>query len=183
MDQNGSNSSNWDSLAKQAQDGDQKAYRQLLTEITPYIKGSIAGGLANPDWVDDITQNILISVHKSLATYSPSRPFKPWLYSIISFRKADYLRKYYNKRRNQHVPVEDATFSPELVTNPATSGEYKDIEKALEVLPDKQRKIIELMKIEGYTAKEVGEKLDMKESAVKVSAHRSMQKMKDILGQ
>ena len=38
-----------------------------------------------------------------------------------------------------------------------------------------------MMKVEGYTAKEVAQKMDMTESAVKVSVHRTMIKLKEIL--
>jgi DNA-directed RNA polymerase specialized sigma24 family protein len=39
-----------------------------------------------------------------------------------------------------------------------------------------------MMKIEGYTAKETAARLGMNESAVKVSAHRTMHKLKELLG-
>ena len=55
------------------------------------------------------------------------------------------------------------------------------IEEAMSSLPEKQRVIVELMKIEGYTAKEVAKKLDMSESAVKVSAHRTYKLLKEKL--
>ena len=38
------------------------------------------------------------------------------------------------------------------------------------------------MNVEGYTAKEVGAKLGMKESAVKVAAHRAYKKLRERLG-
>jgi RNA polymerase sigma-70 factor (ECF subfamily) len=172
----------WDELAAKAQTGDKKAYRKLLEDITPFIRKSLIGTLANADWVDDITQNILISVHKSLATYSPGRPFKPWLSAIINFRQKDYLRKHYSRRKDKHIPFEEEVLDKEYVTNPTHAGEYKDIKEALAALPDKQREIFELIKIQGFTAKEVAKKLDMNASAVKVSAHRTMTKLKSELG-
>lgn len=172
----------WDEWAAKAQQGDKKAYRKLLEDITPFIKRSLQGTTADASWVDDITQNILISVHKSLATYSPKRPFKPWLAAIISFRHKDYLRKHYSRRKNKHIPFEEETLAAEYVTNPDNAGEYKDIENALAALPEKQREIFELVKIHGYSAKEVAKKLGMTVSAVKVSAHRTMTKLKSELG-
>ena len=50
-------------------------------------------------------------------------------------------------------------------------------------LPEKQRKILLLMKGEGLTAAEVALKLNMSISAVKVSAHRSIKKLKDKWGE
>lgn len=172
----------WSQWAAEAQAGDQKAYHQLLKSITPYIQGSMNRSLANPDWVDDLTQNVLISIHKSLGTYSPDRPFKPWLGAIMNFRQKDFLRAYYSRRGDKSMPYEEEFLQSQHVTNPTHAGEYKDVEAALAELPDKQRKVFQLIKIEGYTAKEVAKRLNMTVSAVKVSAHRTTKKLKAKLG-
>lgn len=171
----------WGQWAVQAQEGDKRAYNQLLSDIAPFIRNFVVGSLANPDWADDIMQEVLVSVHKSLKTYSPERPFKPWLIAIINFRRTDFLRKHYNKRDNVKTSLDDADFLKNHVTNPDHAGEYKDIEKALDSLPEQQSKVFKMVKIEGYTAKEVANEMGMSVSAVKVSAHRTMKKIQDML--
>jgi RNA polymerase sigma-70 factor (ECF subfamily) len=171
----------WKELAARAQAGDKRAYNQLLRELTPFIRNSIVGGLANPDWADDITQDVLISVHKSLKSYSSDRPFKPWLRAIVNFRRTDFLRKHYNARHNKKTTLDNPDFQSSYVTNPAHAGEYKDIEQALSELPSKQRKVFEMVKLQGYSAKEVANEIGMSISAVKVSAHRAMKKLRDRL--
>jgi len=137
--------------------------------------------VVNPDWADDITQEVLISVHKSLKTFSGDRSFTPWLMAIINFRKTDFLRKHYSNRGDKQATMNDAEFLSSHVTNPTHAGEYKDIEAALETLPTKQRKVFEMMRIQGYTAQEVANEMNMSVSAVKVSAHRTAGKLKNIL--
>lgn len=171
----------WSEYAAKAQEGDKQAYNQLLKEIAPFIRNFILRSLANPEWADDIMQDVLISVHKALNTYSPERPFRPWLMAIINFRRTDYLRKHYNARENMQTTLDDFDFQRAHVTNPEHAGEYKDIETALETLSDKQRKVFEMIKIQGYSAKEVANEMGMSVSAVKVSAHRTMTKLKEIL--
>ena len=171
----------WKELAVKAQAGNQKAYAQLLTDITPYIKSRIAGSLANQDWIEDITQEILISVHKSLNTYSSERPFKPWLNAIIQFRRTDFLRKHYKTKETKERTQENIDIFEQSVTFQHSSGELKDIESAIGSLPEKQQKIFRMIKIEGYTAKEVAEEMEMTVSAVKVSAHRTTNKLKGML--
>ncbi|MGH1404892.1 MAG: sigma-70 family RNA polymerase sigma factor [Alphaproteobacteria bacterium] len=171
----------WSDLAIKAQQGDKRAYHRLLTEIAPFIRICISGKLANPDWVDEVVQDVLISVHKSLRTYAADRPFKPWLNAIIQFRKTDFLRKHYRGRKVREAGVQDAEVFNSYVTFSAHSGELKDIEAALDRLPEKQRQIFTLLKVEGYSIKEVAKKMDMTESAVKVSAHRTGLKLRDML--
>ena len=171
----------WKNLAIQAQAGDKQAYSKLLHDLLPYIKNVVRAGLSNPDWAEDIAQEVLISVHKSLYTYSPDRDFKPWLMAIINFRKTDFLRAYYkNKKAKESVLESDKVFDLN-VTNPQFSGELGDVNNVLQSLPRKQRRIFEMIKIEGYSAKEVANEMGMSESAVKVSAHRTLAKLKEKL--
>lgn len=172
----------WRELAREAQQGNAKSYAILLREIVPYIKSILTGSLANYDWVDDITQDVLISVHKSLGTYSPELPFRPWLRAIIQFRKTDFLRKHYKAKATMDNATQNVEIFGESVTNTAHAGELKDIEAALDTLPDKQRAIIERVKIQGHSIKDVAEEMGMTDSAVKVSVHRAITKLKDKLG-
>jgi len=174
-------SERWQVLMREAQDGNNASYRLLLTEIAPFIQRSLFKSLARKEQAEDITQEVLISVHKAMNTYDPARPFLPWLMAIVNFRRTDYLRSHYAARDNMLSPIEDLDLE-DNVTIDRHQGEYKDIEKALTELPHKQREVFDLVKMQGYTAKEVSAKTGMSVSAVKVSVHRSIQKLKEKLG-
>lgn len=171
----------WQKLMTEAQKGDQVAYRQLLSEIAPFIKRMIIRSLSKPDQADDIVQEVLLSIHKAMSTYDPVRPFMPWLMAIVNFRRTDYLRTHYAARDNLTSPLE-ALDTEDYVTFDGHQGEYKDIENAVKSLAPRQRHVFDLVKMKGYTAKEVAEKTGMSVSAVKVSVHRSIQKLKEKLG-
>ena len=168
----------WNAWAAAAQAGDKAAYTRLLRDTIPYIRTVVMPGLANADWADDIVQEVLISVHKSLKTYDPALPFKPWLTAVAKFRRTDFLRRHYSARGHRQSSLEDPAFLSQHVTDDAMAGEWKDMEAALARLPKKQRTVLELMKIQGLTAQEVANKTGMSVSAVKVSVHRSMHRLK-----
>ena len=105
-------------LAALAQSGDLKAYNQLLMLSVPYIRTVLHGSISDLDSIEDITQEVLISIHKALKTYSPDRKFKPWLYSIIQFRRTDYLRKYYSKKGNKMVDLDHTEFIENFLNDP-----------------------------------------------------------------
>jgi RNA polymerase sigma-70 factor (ECF subfamily) len=177
--QSGSDSQRWRSLIEKAQAGDKKAYNRLLKQLHPYIENVLRPGLSNPEWVNDITQDVLLSLHKSLHTYNPERPFKPWLMAIIHFRKSDFMRKHYASHDDRKVDFEEPAFFNRHVTSPVASGEFKDIEAALNMLPEQQRNVFQMMKIYGYSANEVATMTGMSTSAVKVSVHRSWKKIRN----
>lgn len=161
-----------------ANKGDEKSYHKLLVAITPLARSFVAHKISNTNQREDVVQEILISVHRARHTFEETRPFKPWLYAIFKYRTLDYLRTVY---RNKEDTVEDFIENNVLDTN---NNVTKDIEtnellnKALSNLNETQRRILILLKLQGFSAAEVALKMDMNVSAVKVSAHRAIQKIR-----
>lgn len=166
------NTDNFAALMQQALAGDQRAYADLLQETSRLLRPFLAKRISFTSEVDDLLQEILISIHKARHTYDGNRPYKPWVYAIARFRLQDHLRAHYSDRlRHADDLSEMEEFLHEDVTESAIS--YESISGEVEKLPEKQATILRLMHQEGYTAKEVAEKIGMKESAVKVAAHRA----------
>jgi RNA polymerase sigma-70 factor (ECF subfamily) len=61
-----------------AQDGDKTAYQALLTDIMPLLRAVVQRTWRNPQGVEDIVQDILLSLHAVRHTYDPTRPFVPY---------------------------------------------------------------------------------------------------------
>jgi len=159
-------------LMRQSLKGDQLAYAQLLQETSRFLRPFLAKRLSFTNQVDDLLQEILLSIHKARHTYDGNRPYKPWVYAIAKFRLQDYLRAYYSDQLHHADDLSEMeNYLHENVTESAIS--YESISGEVEKLPQKQATILQLMHQEGYTAKEVAEKLGMNESAVKVAAHRA----------
>lgn len=174
--------SHWNELAQLSQQGDKRAYNTLLSEVFSYVRNYLVGGLSNTDAAEDIAQDVLVSIHKSLHTYSPDMPFKPWMMAIVHFRRADWLRSHYAKKKNKQTDLEDLAFQKQHVTEAPLAGEWKDMEAAVERLPAKQKTIFKLVRIEGYSMEEAAEKMEMTVSAVKVSVHRTLKKLQGEVG-
>lgn len=158
-------------LLQKALLGDANSYQQFLTEISHYLRPFIGRRIPSAD-IEDVLQEILVSIHKARHTYDGKRSILPWITAIARYRVVDYLRNHYSKIQYAHDDISEMQdFLGEDVTEPSLLSEY--IAEEVEKLPAKQQSILYLMHTEGYTAKEVGIKLGMNESAVKVSAHRA----------
>ena len=159
--------------------GDSAAYAKFLNTITPMLRRMVSRKLSQSD-VEDVVQEILISIHKARHTYDGERPLMPWISSIASFRIADHLRKHYAQMRNLTCDIADYENILSDVTEDASDTE--SVEELLEDVPEKHKRILTLMHGEGYTAKEVGKRMGMNESAVKVVAHRAIKKIREKFG-
>jgi RNA polymerase sigma-70 factor (ECF subfamily) len=130
--------------------------------------------------VDDVLQEILISIHKARHTYDGQRPYKPWVYAIAKFRLQDHLRAHYADHLHGAEDLSELEETlPDEVTE--TGINFESISAEVEKLPEKQATILRLMHQEGYTAKEVAGKMGMNESAVKVAAHRAYKILRERL--
>jgi len=164
--------SDLETLMRQSLEGDKRAYAELLRETARLLRPFLAKRFSFESEVDDLLQEILISIHKARHTYDGNRPYNPWAYAIAKFRLQDYLRMHYADQLRHAVDISELENNlHEDVTESAIS--YESISGEVHKLPEKQAAILQLMHQDGYTAKEVAEKLGMTESAVKVSAHRA----------
>lgn len=173
---------NLEALMRKSLEGDKLAYAELLRETARLLRPYLAKRLSFESEVEDVLQEILISVHKARHTYDGLRPYKPWAYAIARFRLQDYLRQHYADQLRHAVDISGLeNILHENVTEPGIS--YESISGEIQKLPGKQAAILQLMHQDGYTAKEVAEKLGMNESAVKVAAHRAYKVLRQKLKQ
>jgi|CXWL01.1.fsa_nt_gi RNA polymerase sigma-70 factor (ECF subfamily) len=159
-------------LMHAAQAGDSVAYAELFRKITPLIKGFIYNRLGDKVDNEDLLQDILFAVHRSSHTYNTDRQFKAWMFAIADYKLKDYLRSLYRKATLTKVDFADVEH---ILTNDVTDTRSSSelLDEVLEVLPDKQQKIVRMMKIEGNSVEKVALAMNMSQSAVKVSAHRA----------
>ena len=171
---------NLETLMRQSLQGDRQAYAGLLRETARLLRPYLSQRLSFDSEVDDVLQEILISIHKARHTYDGDRPYKPWVYAIARYRLQDYLRKHYADQLHHAADIADLeNILHADVTETGIS--YESISGEVEKLPAKQAAILQLMHRDGYTAKETAEKLGMTESAVKVAAYRAYKVLREKL--
>lgn len=159
-------------LMQRSLGGDSQAYARLLQETARLLRPFLAKRLYSGNEVDDVLQEVLISIHKARHTYDGVRPYKPWVYAIAKFRLQDHLRAHYADRLHD---AEDLSELEEVLPDEAgePAFDYESIRAEVARLPEKQAAILQLMHQDGYTAREVAARTGMTESAVKVAAHRA----------
>ena len=165
-------------LMKAAQGGDTEAYVELMRELAPRLRQIVRrhrGFLGNED-IEDLVQDILLSVHAVRATYDPARPFMPWLLAITRNRLADGARRH--ARQGAHeVPAEDlaVTFSGESTnTHAEVYGDPEALKQAIQELPPGQRGAIEMLKLRDMSLKEAAAATGISVGALKVATFRAM---------
>lgn len=153
-----------------AQHGDRVSYETLLTRVAGLARAFVRKRAGDTSWCDDVVQESLLAVHRARHTYDPARPFAPWVYAIVQNRFIDALRV--QRRRLLRELQADATIEFGGRAPQERDALLRDVRRAVSGLPTNQRRVIELLKFEDLSVREVAARLGMTESNVKVTAHR-----------
>ena len=173
----------WRQLMRAAQDGDNAAYAALLSEILPVLRRTVFYKWPTAPDLEDVVQEILLSVHTVRHTYDPARPFMPWLMTIATRRMIDAARRRTARSANElTVDTMPETFSADAAKNEQEiSDDQGAIRRALSDLPEGQRQAVELMKLQGLTLQEASAVTGKSVASLKVSVHRALKAMRDVL--
>lgn len=165
-----------------AQDGDHAAYDTLLKTLATGLRRIVRRRrpfLQAAD-IEDIVQDILLSLHAVRSSYDPDRPFMPWLMAIVRNRMVDAARRYARRAENEVDGVEfPETFSP--IETKDTHGDLIDEEAvalAIEALPAGQRKAIQMLKVRGLSLREASAASGLSIAALKVAVHRAVHSLR-----
>lgn len=160
-------------LALMAQAGDRQAYAAMLTACRDWLMRYFRRKI-QPEQIEDLVQDTLLSLHRKLASYDPSRPFMPWMAAIARYRFVDHLRLAYRHSANTSIDDESAVMAVD--DEPAITARVS-LDKLFIALPDAQQTAIELVKIRGFSVQEASGKTGQSEALVKVNIHRGLKRL------
>jgi RNA polymerase sigma factor (sigma-70 family) len=173
-------------LMAAAQHGDASAYQALLRDCVPVIAASARRQGVSPDRVDDVVQEVLVTIHRARASYDPGRPFLPWLRAIAQRRAIDGLRRQGRQAgREVHDPIAYESHPQEM----AEADEMLDaqtraqtLRASIATLPPGQRQAVERLGLQGQTLEEAAAETGRSKVALKVNLHRAIKALRGKLG-
>ena len=135
--------------------------------------------LPHLDWVDDVVQETLISIHQDRHTYDPSRSFSSWMYAIARHRVVDFVRRQRRHAKQEQLVERSASeFAPVAVPD---GNLFERLHHALQRISGKQREVIQLLKWSDLSIREVSQYTGMSEASVKINAHRGYKNLRKLI--
>ena len=155
-------------------DGDAQAYRRFLQQLGIRLRSFYRRRLSGwPDDVEDLVQDTLLAIHNQRHTYRPDQPVTAWVHAIARYKTIDLLRAR-RVREALHDPLDDDAHALFDTSEVEATETRRDLDRLLATLPDRQRRPIEQVKLEGRSVAEVASATGMSESAVKIGIHRGL---------
>lgn len=176
-------------LVKKFLDGDHRAFGVIVDRFQKKIYSLAYQILKNHLDADEVVQETFVRVYKKRKELADVKYFTSFVLRVAANYSIDLLRK----QKGHSGMAEDSTSLPgdiqlKLSQKVATPlDEYrnkrimKEIRKALEQLPPKQRLTIILHDIEGYSKAEIARSLECPEATVRSNLHIARSKLKKIL--
>ena len=166
--------SEWSMLMRAAQEGDESAYRRLLSSMVHPLRMLATRGLARaglgPADIEDVVQETLLAIHLKRDTWDQGRPIGPWVLAIARHKLIDIVRR---RRGRIEVSIDDLTNTLEdgAAEQEATA---RQLDTLVGALSPRQRETVRLVSIEGQSIRTTASRLRISEGAVRVALHRGL---------
>lgn len=160
--------------------GDRSAYQKLLEEIADVMEAYLRRRFGDFDFVEECVQECLLSIHRSRASYDPSRAFRPWMFTIVRHKAIDFLRRKGARPRGTSDEVATADSAPSRIARGALEHRVQAAQ-VLRELDAVDRDALVMTKIEGYSLAEAAGRAGVSTTAMKSRVHRALGRARRIL--
>ena len=127
---------------------------------------------------EDVVQEVIWSIHSAIHSYDPTREFYPWFYAIVNARIIDEKRRLF--REGRKVDAFRLDVESREAEGPRNISLEEDLKAELDSLPEKQKTVLKLSKVYGFSMKEIAEEMGSSVGNVKVIAHRGLSSLKNV---
>jgi len=168
----------WSEWMACAQAGDQRVYERLLRECVPFIAMVARSKGVPADRVDDVVQDVLMTIHRARHTYDPGRPFTAWLRVIVQRRAIDVMRRTWRQNsREIYAPLLFESYADPGAQAPdglEKSGFSEQLAGAMASLSPGQRDALERLALQEQSLGEAAAATGRSKGALKVNLHRAI---------
>lgn len=155
-------------------------FEALYDEHASYVVRSLRRlGVAESDVLDE-AQNAFVALHRQLERFDSSRPLKPWIFGFCHHVAANYRRL----ARNSHVATDlpenlKSKDSPEREVDRKTARSIVLI--GLQELDEAQRSVFCMYELDGFTAPEIADVLEIPVASVYVQVKTARRRFRGAL--
>lgn len=175
-------------LVRRARDGDERAFRDLMTAYRGAFYGLARRYAGSHADADDVLQDAFVKVYQNLEALTQPEAFFRWARRIIVNTALDHLRSRRRSLRHEVSPPE--RMAEELadlrIEGPDRRVERSEffarLEAAIRSLPPRQREIVILHDVEGLSTEEVALHCGCPPATVRSNLFYGREKLRAILG-
>jgi len=177
-------------LIKKSQQGDQKAFEQLIIKYEKKVYTIAYRMMGNHEDASDLAQEAFIKVFRSIKSFRGEASFSTWIYHVVANVCRDQLRKQKVKVNSLDEPVayegerlekqlQDSGKSPEEKLEENELKAY--LQRLINQLPDEYRLVLVLREFMDFSYEEIAGELNITMGTVKSRLNRARTILKNKL--
>lgn len=163
-------------FVRRAQRGDETAFESLVQRHYRQIYRWALARTGDPDDADDVTQDVLVRLHRRLASFDARARFTTWLYQVTRRAAADLFRRRARRERlTRKLEHETALHEGrEEAADRADEKQAIDLVKVfLGELSHMQREVFDLVDLQGFKPSEVSRMLGLEPVTIRSHLFRA----------
>ena len=161
---------------QRAQSGDKAAFGELYSHYYKEMYRYALYSLGHEQDAQDIVAETVARAYAQITHLRDADAFPMWLFRILSNQIKRKKKSYIAQKK--HVSLEEAE---EVASDELLSESKLDLNKALDMIAKKDRDIVILSVVDGFTCYEIAEILKMNPATVRSRLSRSLKKLQQIL--
>lgn len=170
--------------------GKRNAYEKLLDQFQDLVYGKCLSFVPNKEDAEDIAQEVFVEIFNSIKKFKGNSKLSTWIYKITINKCLEFIRKKNTKKRfaflqsllGNEIAIDKTSYFTEF-KHPGILLENEELSKrlflAINMLPEDQKVVFTLNKIDGLSYKEVSEITNKSISSIEsllFRAKRNLQK-------
>jgi RNA polymerase sigma-70 factor (ECF subfamily) len=169
-----------------AQQGDRRAYAALLSAALPWLRlrARARWPQSNAADIEDIVQETLLALHRSLHLYEPPRPVAPFLFGIMKLRGADVRRQRHRHAAHETVLDDLPVTSSALTAYPQLEAtiDRATMRAAVRRLSPRDREVLDMLKLQEMSLHQASAASGLSVTALKVRTFRAIHRLRRVMG-
>ncbi|MBC7425622.1 MAG: RNA polymerase sigma factor [Bacteroidia bacterium] len=161
----------------------ERAFKQLLNQFKQQVYWQIRRIVISHDDADDLCQNVFIKVWQKLGEFREDSALSSWLYRIAHNESLSFLRSKKNLTSLDEVMDRGGDLSHLVDSGVNFDGDKIEakLQKALLLLPEKQRQTFNMRYYDDLKYEEISAILGTSVGALKANYHLAVKKIEESL--
>lgn len=153
-----------------------EAFEETVRKYSPRLYRHIRSMVLDHDDADDVLQDTFMKSWTALDQFKGEAKVSTWLYRIATNECLTFLA-----RKRSSVALDDTDVERTLQSDPYFDGDelQMQLQKAISMLPDKQRLVFNMKYYQQMKYEEMSEILDTSVGALKASYHIAVKKIEN----
>lgn len=154
-------------------------FTRLLEDEIPRLRRYARALTRDTTRADDLVQSCLVRAIAKEHLWQPGTDLRAWLFTILHNQNVNDVRR--SVREGVAAAVEDVTPILTIAPNAGASLQLRDLERAVNLLPEEQRQVILLVGLEGMRYEEVAAVLDIPTGTVRSRLSRGREMLRRLM--